>query len=113
MLYSTVQLERYVEHSHRVECCAGDLKVRESALQALGCLGIARPSTLLAAEAQSVMKSALQPSAPTILKTRALTNLTELLKVHALPVQLLMDVSPSDLVTPSHSKHIMRLSSTC
>ncbi|CAL8470720.1 g10262 [Coccomyxa elongata] len=59
---------------------AGDLKVRESALQALGCLGIARPSTLLAAEAQSVMKSALQPSAPTILKTRALTNLTELLK---------------------------------
>ncbi|BDA45698.1 Nipped-B-like protein [Coccomyxa sp. Obi] len=59
---------------------AGDLKVRESALQTLGCLGIARPSTLLAAKAQSVMKSALQPSAPTILKTRALTNLTELLK---------------------------------
>lgn len=74
-----------MDASHSVAECewhaCADLKVRESALQALGCLGIARPDTLLASEAQAIMKAALQPSAPTILKTRALNNLTELLKV--------------------------------
>ena len=76
-----------------MDCGAGDLKVRESALQALGCLGIARPATLLAAEAQAIMKAALHPSAPTILKTRALNNLTELLKVPLLLLSRILALS--------------------
>ena len=60
---------------------AGALKTREAALQALGCLGIARPGCLLSPETQAAMSEALQRSSPALLKMRSLHNLTELLKV--------------------------------
>ena len=60
---------------------AGELKVREAALQAIGCVGIARPPLLLAPGAQAAMSAALSRAAPTPLKIRALHCLAELLKV--------------------------------
>lgn len=60
--------------------------MRESALQALGCLGIARPATLLSRDTQAAMQSALRPSAPPQLKIRALHNLAELLKASMLEI---------------------------
>ncbi|CAK0782901.1 hypothetical protein CVIRNUC_006096 [Coccomyxa viridis] len=62
----------------------GALKTREAALQALGCLGIARPGCLLSPETQAAMSEALQRSSPALLKMRGLHNLTELLKVEEL-----------------------------
>ncbi len=75
------------EHPKTLKVCAaaGALRTREAALQALGCLGIARPSALLAAGAQGAMRDALQRSAPALLKMRGLHNLAELLKASCWP----------------------------
>ena len=56
------------------------LRTKEAALQALGCLGIARPRALLLPEAQAAMSEALQRSSPALLKMRGLHSLAELLK---------------------------------
>jgi hypothetical protein len=61
--------------------CSGSDKVREAALQALGCFGCARPASLLEPKAQSALRAALQPAAPRPLKLRALATLADLLKV--------------------------------
>ena len=76
------------EHSEKliVPCAAGALRTKEAALQALGCLGIARPSALLATGAQGAMREALQRSAPALLKMRGLHNLAELLKARRYPL---------------------------
>lgn len=59
---------------------AAGSRVQELALQALGCLGIARPARLLAPPARAALAAALQRSAPAAFKTRALANLSEMLK---------------------------------
>ena len=59
---------------------AGALRTKEAALQALGCLGIARPQALLSREAQAAMAEALRHSSSALLKMRGLHNLAELLK---------------------------------
>ncbi|KAK9845361.1 hypothetical protein WJX81_004388 [Elliptochloris bilobata] len=56
------------------------VRVQELALQALGCLGIARPAALRAPGARAALTAALKRSAPAPWKTRALANLAELLK---------------------------------
>jgi hypothetical protein len=55
--------------------------VADAALQALGAVCITRPDFMLETESKAVMQGALQPTAPPLLKSRALLNLTELLKV--------------------------------
>lgn len=56
----------------------------DAALQSLGALFIARPGFMLLRAPKAVMHDALQPTAPPLLKNRALLNLTELLKVDIL-----------------------------
>lgn len=58
----------------------GGDKVADAALQSLGALFIARPGFMLLKAPKAVMHAALQPTAPPLLKNRALLNITELLK---------------------------------
>lgn len=53
----------------------------DAALQALGAVFITKPDFMLDEQPKAVVRAALQPAAPPLLKTRALLNLTELLKV--------------------------------
>jgi hypothetical protein len=62
--------------------------VADAALQALGAVFITKPEFMLENESKAVMRTALQPAAPRLLKIRALLNLTELLKVQAVSAQL-------------------------
>ncbi|KXZ45820.1 hypothetical protein GPECTOR_50g614 [Gonium pectorale] len=69
-----------VLHFHR--SCADNLRQRETAIQALGLILIARPH--LAVEVREVrpaLESALDRSAPASIKCRCLSSLTELLRV--------------------------------
>lgn len=59
---------------------AGEVKLRDKALQALGQLFISRPALMLLDASLEVTASALAPAAPLLLKHRMLSNLTELLK---------------------------------
>jgi hypothetical protein len=59
----------------------GDLKVRGSALQALGGLCIARPTCMLSERARQLQKTVLHRNAAHDFKLRALNNLADLLKV--------------------------------
>lgn len=65
-------------------CLPGGVKLQEGALQALGMLAIARPAVLLEEVPGSILKDALRREAPDVFKSRALANLTEMLKVWAL-----------------------------
>ena len=78
-VYQNVHLQSVLHIRHLPS--AGALKTKEAALQALGCLGIARPKVLLLKEAQAVTAEALRRSSPALLKMRGLHNLNELLKV--------------------------------
>jgi hypothetical protein len=60
---------------------AGGERVADAALQALGAVFITKPDFMLDERPKAVVRAALQPAAPPLLKTRALLNLTELLKV--------------------------------
>ncbi|KAK9829724.1 hypothetical protein WJX72_007528 [[Myrmecia] bisecta] len=71
-------LETFVSFFHAKY---GGLRVQEQALQALGNLAIARPSVLLGKQARAILQSVLSRSAPTLLKSRALQNLADMLKV--------------------------------
>lgn len=64
-------------------------KVAEAALGALGMLTIARPSIMVdkVSPAKKIMKAALQPSAPELLKLKALSNLIELLRADEASMQ--------------------------
>ena len=53
----------------------------DAALQALGCLGIARPRALLCERARAAMRATLDLHAPSPLKVRAVTTLADMLKV--------------------------------
>ena len=59
---------------------AGEVKLRDKALQALGQLFVSRPALMLLDGSLEVTASALAPAAPLLLKHRMLSNLTELLK---------------------------------
>lgn len=83
----------------RLAARTGSLKVLEAAMQALGCIGIARPPLLLAPDAQAAVRSALQPAAPMQLKIRVLHNFAELLK--ARPASVAM---PSDTLLFAKAK---------
>jgi hypothetical protein len=73
------------------------------ALQALGCLGIARPGALLAPAARAALRAALQAGAPAAVKTRALANLAELLKARRAPEQLLKRRAAAALVSAART----------
>lgn len=62
-------------------CVAVDLKVRASALQALGSVFIARPTCMFSERARKLQMAVLQRKAEHDLKIRALNNLADLLKV--------------------------------
>jgi hypothetical protein len=55
--------------------------VADAALQALGAVFITQPDFMLDEQPKAVVRAALHPAAPPLLKTRVLLNLTELLKV--------------------------------
>ncbi len=69
------------------------------ALQALGCLGIARPGALLAPSARAALRAALQAGAPAAVKTRALANLAELLKARRGPERIMEHRAAAALVS--------------
>lgn len=56
------------------------LSVRTAALQALGCLSVACPSAMLGRDARTVMAKALNSTAASGLKIRALSNLHEMMQ---------------------------------
>ena len=60
---------------------AGGLKVQDMALQSLGLLFIARPQLMASLPARQAMTGALAPGSLPSFKTRALKNITELLRV--------------------------------
>ena len=63
--------------------CAG-IKVRDSALAAVGCLAAAQPQALAGERAQKLLRRAMHSSSSVALKCRALSVLLDMLRVRLL-----------------------------